>query len=357
MRILLLSDAGSIHTARWAAYLTDCGDDVHVATLRPGRVQAAGVHLLPTYHLRRLGYLFAIPILRRLARHLRPDVVHAHYVTSYGFLAAAAGLRPLVLTAWGTDVLLSPWQSRIHRRLARYAVQRADVITAVAEHMVPAIVALGRTRADVSSVPFGVDTTLFRAVRATGEASDVSRIICTRNFYPIYDVETVLAAVHELGRRGVKYYLDLVGDGPLRAALETGAAARGIHTRVTFHGHVAHQRLVGLLAASDIFVSPALSDGNNISLNEAMACGVFPIATDIPANSQWIDHRRNGLLFRSGDVVGLADCLQSVAASPEWRVQAAIENRRIVERYADWHRNAERMRDICERATQQRWSR
>jgi len=61
------------------------------------------VHVLPTFGLGKLGYLLSVPALRSLARRLHPDVVHAQYVTSYGFLAAAATARlaPLVVTALG----------------------------------------------------------------------------------------------------------------------------------------------------------------------------------------------------------------------------------------------------------------
>ena len=100
MRILYVSDAASVHTRRWAEAFRDAGADVHVASLRPARIDGVSVHLLPTFGLGKLGYLLCVPALRSLAQRLRPDVVHAQYVTSYGFLAAAAGLAPLVVTAW-----------------------------------------------------------------------------------------------------------------------------------------------------------------------------------------------------------------------------------------------------------------
>ena len=76
-RILYVSDALSIHTRRWAEHYRDCGVEVHVASFRPATIDGVRVHVLPTGGLGRVGYFLAVPALRRLARALRPDVVHA----------------------------------------------------------------------------------------------------------------------------------------------------------------------------------------------------------------------------------------------------------------------------------------
>ena len=349
-RILYVSDAVSIHTRRWAEHYRDQGVDVHVASLRDAQIPGVTVHLMPTCGLGRLGYFLTIPWLRRLARKLRPDLVHAQYVTSYGFLAASAGLRPLILTAWGTDVLISPKQSRVMRWLASRAVRHADVVTTVAQHMNPAVAALGVPLADVVAAPFGVDSLRFLPPAVPRAPGGVLRVICTRNFAPIYDIGTLLTALQDAGRRGLAMKVELIGAGPLRSALEAQVAAAGMAAWVTFHGHVDHARLAALLAEADVFVTPALSDGNNVSLNEAMACGCFPIATDIPANAQWIEDGVTGLLYPPGDAVALADRLMAAAADPAWRERAGLRNREIVEERADWRICVARMDGLYERA-------
>ena len=349
MRILYVADAQSVHTLRWAEAFRDRGDEVHVATFRPTTIQGVTVHRLPTGGLGRLGYLLALPALRRLAERLRPDVVHAQYVTSYGFLAAAAGLRPLVVTAWGSDVLLSPRESRLSRALVGYALRHADQVTTVAEHMNAAVIALGATAGRVLAVPFGVDTTLFRPPAHAPAAPPPCRIICTRNFAPVYSVHTLVEAARLLQSRGLALALDLVGAGPLQAELQAQVQAAGLAPVTVFHGHVDHPRLVALLGAAQVFVSPATSDGNNVSLNEAMACGCFPVATDIAANAQWVTDGDNGLLFRPGDANGLANAIARASGDSAWRARAAAVNRQIVEQRADWQVNVARMRDIYDK--------
>ena len=276
--------------------------------------------------------------------------MHAQYVTSYGFLAALAGLRPLVVTAWGTDVLISPKESKLLRCLASFAVRRADAVTTVAQHMNAAVAALGVPIDEVSAAPFGVDTQHFVPPAVPRPEAAPLRLICTRNFGPIYSVHTLIEALRLLRERGITLNVDLVGEGPLQGDLHSQVLRCGLEASVSFHGHVNHQRLAQLLAGAHLFVTPALSDGNNVSLNEAMACSCFPIATDIPANAQWINHGVNGMLYPPGDARSLAQCILEAAEDVEGRRRAGVINREIVETRADWRVCVERMMETYSRA-------
>jgi glycosyltransferase involved in cell wall biosynthesis len=353
-RILYVSDALSIHTRRWAEAFRDAGADVHVASFRPAGIAGVTVHVLPTAGLGKVGYLLAVPVLRRLFAKLRPDIVHAQYVTSYGFLAAMARLRPLVITAWGTDVLISPRESRLSRWLATRALAAADQVTTVAEHMNAAVAALGVPASKLVAIPFGVDVSLFRPPAEPRPMPPPLRVISTRNFAPVYSVHTVIEAVQQAHARGLAVQLDLVGAGPLKAELESQVRAAGLEGRVTFHGHVDHLRLVTLLGAAHVFVSSAISDGNNVSLTEAMACGCFPLATNIAANAQWIASGRNGGLFPPGNSRQLADWIERAAAEDALRATAAADNRRIVEERAEWRAGVMRMDELYEQLSARR---
>jgi glycosyltransferase involved in cell wall biosynthesis len=347
MRILFVADAASIHTRRWLEYFRNRGDEVHVASFRYFEMPGVTIHLLPTFGLGKLGYFYALLILPRLFARVRPDLVHAHYLTSYGFLAALAGLRPLVVTAWGSDVLIAPGQSRLLRYFASYAVRHANAVTSLADHMNLAIAALGVPLESVTSTPFGVDTDFFKPEeRMEGGGHKPLKLICTRNFDVIYDVGTLIRALEKVFSRGRMLQIDLVGDGPLRGELVDLARNLGIDSHIKFVGHVEHDVLAGLLAGADIFVTPALSDGNNVSLNEAMASGCFPIATDIPANAQWVKNDKNGYLYPPGSVDHLAAAIEAALDNNTLRAHARDENRQIAVDLVDWRICANRMENL-----------
>ena len=350
MRILLVSDAASVHTQRWAESLRAQGDEVHVASFRPADIAGVQVHLLPTFGIGRAGYLLAVPLLRRLAARLRPGVVHAHYLTSYGFVAAAARLRPLVVTAWGSDVLLSPQESAVARGLAGFALRHADEVTTVAAHMNPGVISMGATAAKITVLPFGVDTVLFKPPAAPRAAPQPLRVLSTRSFQPLYSVHTLVEAARQLHTGGMALTLELVGDGPLCGPLQAQVRAAGLQDLTHFHGHVNHPTLASLLGTAHVYVSTAVSDGSSVSLNEAMACGCFPVVTDIAANTHWVRPGSNGLVFKAGDAAALAACIARAAADAPLRDAAALSNRCTVELHANWQHTVQRMRSIYERA-------
>lgn len=344
-RVLLASEARSIHTRRWATALARNGWDVHVATLRSGAIEDATVHVIAPEAIGRAGYWCGVPSIRKLVRRLDPTIIHAHYLTSYGAIVAAARVRPVVVTAWGSDLLIAPGKSHLHRELVRFSVRAADAVTLMAEHMRPAAQALGVGAAKTYVIPFGVDVEAF--VPAP-EHVEEDLIVCTRSLAPIYDVDVLVRALGILHARGVRFRAELVGDGPLRGVIANLVRELGLSDKVAMAGAVPHERLPGILSRAAVFVSPARSDGNNISLNEAMACGCFPVATAIPANAQWIDHRRSGMLFAVGDPADLARCLEAALGDPGLRGVGALLNRGRVERDASWAVAVQKMTELYE---------
>lgn len=345
MRILLAGDAPSIHLRRWATALAAAGEDIHVASFRPADVGSIPVHPLPTFGLGKAGYVLAAPALARLVRRLRPGILHAHYATSYGLVGALVGGPPLVITAWGSDTIVAPRESAVLRGALRYALARADAVTSMAEHMNASIEALGVHPARLHVLPFGVDAGRFHPDSEV--ARDESLVICTRNFAPVYDVATLVRAVALLHARGRRVRVDLIGAGPLRADLERLTTELGLDDSVRFLGHVPHETLPALLQGAGVFVTPSHSDGNNISLNEAMAAGCTPIVTDIPANTQWITHGTTGFVYPPGDSNALAAAIVAALDAPAaWRDAARTANIERVRRDANWPAAVARMREL-----------
>lgn len=307
------------------------------------------MHVLSTHRLGKAGYFAAIPTIRRLVARLSPDVVQAFYVTSYGFIAAASGARPLVITAWGSDVLTDPQRSLLRRILVRFALKRSDAATAVAAHMLPRMLDLGAPKDHVISIPLGVDTRFFRP--STDPNARPIHVVSTRNFEPVYSVDTLIVACGILGHTVGRVSLCLAGDGSLRPTLEQLARAELEPGSFRFLGHQTREGIRDLLYAAQVAVSSAVSDGNNVSLNEAMACGAFPIATDIPANRQWIVHGVNGMLFPPGDASRLAECIRLALRDTALRKSAANKNWEIIQTQAAWDANCQRLERLYARVS------
>ncbi len=99
MRIALLSDGGNFHTARWAEYFRACGDELLLLTLEePREMPVSTLRLGPRLPLRMLSTIAARGQARRALTDFAPDLINAHFLPNYGWLAEMLGMRPWVLS-------------------------------------------------------------------------------------------------------------------------------------------------------------------------------------------------------------------------------------------------------------------
>ncbi len=343
MRICYFGDAESIHIIRWCLHFKKLGHEVHLISYKTAGID--GVHVYPVYdsNIQVQGgnwkVMLTVPKVKALLRKIKPDILHAHYATSYGVVAALSGFHPLVITTLGSDVLISPKKSRMYRILLRYALGKADWITAMAEHMKLAMTDMGVKPEKISIVPFGIDPLIFNP---EGRKTNKNKFIITstRTFGPIYYVENIIKAVAQLKGTIPGIFLNLIGDGNLRPDLEKLVVDLGLENEVNFFGMVPQTFIADVLKTSDLFVSLSSSDGNNISLNEAMACGVFSVVTRIAANEPWIVDGVNGYFVPVNDLPALVKRVHEVFEQREDLQKDCMEtSARIIRDKAIWSEN------------------
>jgi glycosyltransferase involved in cell wall biosynthesis len=127
-------------------------------------------------------------------------------------------------------------------------------------------------------------------------------------------------------------------------------AERSIARRaIVFVGDVDHQRMPALLRDHHLYVSTSLSDTTSVSLLEAMACGLFPIVSDIPANREWIEDGVNGCLVPVQQPMKLAMTIIDAWKDPSFRDRAVHANFELVRDKAEWNANMRAVRELFER--------
>lgn len=108
--------------------------------------------------------------------------------------------------------------------------------------------------------------------------------------------------------------LMLVGDGPLRADLESLARASGVHENVIFTG--TRQDVPNLLASMDVFAFASLWEGFGNALLEAMAAGKPVVISDLPSFKEITGTEKIGFTAPAGDSAALAGHLLKLLADP-----------------------------------------
>ncbi len=348
MRILHLVEAFTVHVDRIVSHQLAAGHDVRVVTFHDFVGRGPRVVVPRGDFVRRLPYAHhwqGIGRVLRIARSFGPDVVHGHYLSTAGLYLAACPARGRVATAMGSDVLIDPKATHA-RMLLRVLPRWVDVFTSVADHVTRRMVDLGISEGRISTFPWGVDSALFHP--PAGPPRD-GVIVSTRNFEPVYDVPTLLAAFARLAAKRSRSRVRLYGDGSLRDALLRRADRDGVAARVEFPGRVPPARLADALREAAVFVSPSLSDGTSTSLLEAMATGLLPVVTDIEANRSWVRDGENGLLFPPRDVGRLSEALDRALNDDVLRARAFDENPRIVEERASWQVSMQNLDGVYDR--------
>jgi glycosyltransferase involved in cell wall biosynthesis len=112
---------------------------------------------------------------------------------------------------------------------------------------------------------------------------------------------------------------------------------------------VDHVKIPVLLREHNLYLSSALSDTTSVSLLEAMACGLFPVVTNIPANREWISDGVNGSLFSPSDPADLARVVVEAWKQARLRKSAQQHNLALVAEKANWRDNMAQVKELFER--------
>lgn len=337
MRLAFLADASLPHTERWVRHFAHRGHSCLLVSLEHGPAIASAdtVFLRDRPSLPRFArYTLEIPHLAATVRAFAPDVVNAHFVPNYGWMAARARLHPLVTTVLGSDVLTVPRRGPLHRWRTRWVLDRSDAVTSDARMLTDAVRAFGVAAERILTVPFGIEAARF-AMPAPRAAEPIV-VLSTRRLEPIYDVATLLDAWERLEPQlRARLRLRIAGDGSEGASLR----ARGAVLGAEFIGWLSQAELDRELAAAHVYVSTSLSDSTSVSLLEAMAAGCFPVLSDLEANREWVGQEGAALWFRARDAAGLAAGIRRAATDATLRAQAAQRNRDTVRARATWETN------------------
>lgn len=299
------------------------GIDVHCLQRRPGMLDAAA--------------------LRRLVRMLRQRavrVLHTHNLEAhlYGNLAGwLAGVKHRIHTQHGI-----PEGFRGRRRLAaRLCGRLSERVTAVSDEVNRFMTDSGWFAAErVQTVLNGIDIESFapdrlcrERVRATlGIAADAPVFINVARLAPVKDQATLVSAFSQVVAARPDAVLLIAGGGVLEAELHRQIADAGLGDHVRMLGEVAEVR--ELLAASDFFVLTSLSEGISVSLLEAMAGGLIPVATAVGGNVQIICDQENGYLVAPGDRDGIGRRLLALATGPRPQALASAARRTVMEDFS-----------------------
>jgi len=232
--------------------------------------------------------------IKKIVNALQPKYINAHYISSYGVLAALVKRNNLQLkliqSAWGSDVLVTPFENRIKRVSTKFALQYADLITSDSFYMSDKIIEISATEA-IETFAFGLEI----VVMDDDVAKDENLIFSNRALSENYNINTIIRWFAGLENRDLK--LVIANDGVQRKELEALCISLNVSQQVKFVGFLTKDEQDVLYKKAKYYISIPNSDSTAVSLLEAMAFGCYPIVSNLPANREWILDECNGSFF------------------------------------------------------------
>jgi len=342
MILCLIADGRSIHTQRWAEYFATRGFEVHLLTYDPMNRTLPGVteHVLSSrWNNLYLAFIPRHLAIKKLVNQIKPEIIHAHFIAKYGFHLPGLMRCPMVVSAWGDDILILPKKSRLLEHYTKKVMESVDLVYAVSQNIRNHILdEFGIPEPKVRYLPFGIDTDLFSPQSDSArEESPTIEVFSNRGFFPVYDNETLVKGFDLAHRKNPTLRLTLKGDGPLEQSVRDLVSDLGLADVVTFRNKTDYAEVPKDYRKAQIFITTSVSDGTPVSVLEAMASGLPCIATKVGGIPEWIEDGKTGLLIPPGSPDAVVAALICLAADPALRTRLGAAARDVVIKNGQWH--------------------
>ncbi|WP_432572788.1 glycosyltransferase family 4 protein [Kineococcus sp. SYSU DK005] len=267
--------------------------------------------------------------LLRVARRERPDVVHAHMMSSAVLSYPIAKLTGALLV------------TTVHNSFEPHSslMRLGDVVVAVSAAERKSLVERGFSARKTMAVLNGADGSP-REELPKGDFDSLATpcIMTLSGLHPRKAVDDVVRAFALVQPEFPQWHLNVVGWGPDRAKLMRLTEELGVESSVHFVGATLAPR--HLLDRADVLASGSLAEPFGLNIAEARAAGCAVVATNVGGIPEVLDQGRAGLLVPPSDPPAMAAAFRQLLEDPQtlarWRAKAAAGSERFtVQRMAD----------------------
>lgn len=342
MKILIIANASSIHTTRWVDFFIKAGHVVHLISYIKLEKSIEGLyfHKLPNFfsNLYLDSFIWQVHI-HIIILKIKPELIHAIYVSKFGWQIIPVIKRPIIISGLGHDILVLPKTNFVFYILTKLALKKADAIYAVSKHIKNVIISSFYIPSEkIRYFPLGVNINRFFPKSMQEEkSSHVIIIFSNRGLRDEYDPITIIDAITILSKQCSEIMVFLKGNGPERENVVNYVKQKGMEFLIQFRDRTEYSQVPDDYRNADIFISAAKSDGTPVSMLEAMASGLACIMTNVGGVPEWIQDGYNGLLFPPGRSDILAEKILFLINNPDERVRMGREARKTVVERGDWN--------------------
>lgn len=353
MKILILADTASPHTIKWVTNLSKKNIEIFLFGLTgykksnysdiPNlKIQTLGmegkVFTKPDGALSKINYLKALPLIRKIIREFNPDILHAHYASSYGLLGVLSRFHPFIISVYGADVYTFPLKNIITKNLFKLNLWAADKILSTSNIMAEEITKY--TKKQIEITPFGIDLDIFhpRARKENLFCKNDIVVGTVKSLEDKYGIEYLIKAFKLVKDRHPEMSLKLLiaGKGTKERELKELVAKLGIADVTTFTGFVDYHKVHEYHNMIDIavFISIEDSESFGVSVLEASACAKPVIVSDAGGLPEVVEKDITGLIVEKKNIAQTADAIEELLLNKDLRLRLGENGReRVSKKY------------------------
>ncbi len=351
MKILFLADP-SPNLENWISGIKNVDSNVDI-TVRSLQFPSD----LKSKVLRFLQWIELIFVINKIVENGKYDIVIGYRIPSYGFLASFIKNKKVVIAAQGATDIWPPegLAAKLKTILFIKAVKRADVIHAWGNEMKLNINKIYSLSHKILLMPRGIDTNIFNTnYRLNNFSIDLDyryTFITTRSLSKDYNHTKLIKAFYEFKKFDIPFLYYIAGTGGLEASLKILVKELNLEKEVKFLGKLNSIQLSDYYQKSDVYISIPLTEGVSASLFEAMACGCYPILSNLPSYDEFIVNRKNGTILKNLEPKAISWEILNSIGSQDYLGRASTFNIELVNKIADSRKNMktflEKYRELC----------
>lgn len=353
MKIAVLAPSKSIHTHKWALFYQSKGIDVKVYTFKDhyseNNAKQVPTEILPKVLPGKASYIAAAPALKKLLKEWNPDILHSHFISSYGLLGAIVDYKVHFVSVWGKDIFDFPKKNKLNEKLVRFTLSKATAICSTS-HIMAKETNLYTDR-PVYVTPFGVDLGIFHPAQEDTEFTDKIIVGTVKALEDKYGIADLVKGFALFNKEYPNSELLITGDGPQRKEYEQLATDLGISDVTTFTGKVPNTEVPNIIRKMSIFAVPSTEDSESfgVAAVEAMACGVPVVVSNVGGLPEVVVKDVTGIVTDKESPDQLAAAFKKLARNSEMRMKMGEAGVAHVKNHYSWIDNANYMLTLYEK--------